>query len=206
MQHGRLRWLTPDDLDERARAVYDEIAGGPRAQGSQAFALTDDQGRLNGPFNAMLVSPEVGDPVQALGSAIRYRTSLDSRSREIAILALAVTRQCDFEWYAHVRVGAAAGLTAVEIEALHSGQAAPSFSGVERTVHQVVCEVATSRHLSDRSYEVAQSVLGQVALNELIVLVGYYDLLELLLSVWRTPLPAGEPSPFAERSASTAAE
>jgi hypothetical protein len=38
-------------------------------------------------------------------------------------------------------------------------------------------------------------------LAELVVLVGYYDLLALSLRVWRTPLPAGENSPFPLESA-----
>ena len=67
--HGRLPWPTPDELDEPRRAVYDAIAGGPRAAGPQAFRLTDDDGRLEGPFNAMLVSPGVGLALQELGAA-----------------------------------------------------------------------------------------------------------------------------------------
>ena len=42
----------------------------------------------------------------------------------------------------------------------------------------------------------ASEALGTRVLMELIALVGYYDLLALSLTVWRTPLPAGAPPAF----------
>ncbi len=126
--HGRLPWYAPHELDEPAKALYDRIAGGPRAQGPQAFDLTDGTGRLHGPFNAMLISPEVGGAIQELGSAIRYKSGLSPRAREIAILEVSAVRRSSFEWYAHERVGLQAGVTLDEIAALHDGVPAPTLT------------------------------------------------------------------------------
>ena len=196
MQHGRLAWFAPEDLDASARALYDTITGGPRAQGPRAFALTDDDGRLNGPFNAMLVSPDVGSALQELGAAIRYRTSLEPRAREIAILEVSVLRRCSFEWYAHERVGRQAGLTAAEIDALHAGGEVPTFGAGEAMVRELVRTLLRERDLDDRTFARASETLGSRVLTELIALVGYYDLLALSLTVWRTPLPAGAAPAF----------
>lgn len=195
-QHGRLPWFAPQDLDPPARALYDAIAGGPRAQGARAFPLTDEDGRLNGPFNAMLVSPEVGTALQELGAAIRYRTSLGARAREIAILEVSVLRRCSFEWYAHERVGRQAGLTGEEIAALHAARDAPSFTAEESLVRELARTLLRERDLGDAAFARAEQALGTRVLMELIALVGYYDLLALSLSVWRTPLPAGAPPAF----------
>jgi 4-carboxymuconolactone decarboxylase len=54
---ARLAGFLPGDLTEEQAAVYQAISGGPRAAGPQLFALTDGEGRLRGPFNAMLLSP-----------------------------------------------------------------------------------------------------------------------------------------------------
>jgi 4-carboxymuconolactone decarboxylase len=51
---------TPDELDPAQRELYETITGGPRAAGPSPFALVDAAGRLNGPFNAMLLAPELG--------------------------------------------------------------------------------------------------------------------------------------------------
>lgn len=199
--HGRLPWPTPAELDESRRAVYDAIAGGPRAAGPQAFRLTGTDGRLEGPFNAMLVSPGVGLALQDLGAAVRYRTSLSDRAREIAILALAALRRSDFEWYAHERVGRRAGLTEEELASLLAGENPGSLSGNETLLLRTTRLLATAGDLDDDAFASAEEGLGREQLAELVVLVGYYDLLALSLRVWRTPLPAGETSPFSLESA-----
>jgi 4-carboxymuconolactone decarboxylase len=195
-EHGRLPWFAPGELGANARALYDRIAGGARAQGPRAFALTEPDGRLNGPFNAMLLNPEVGNALQELGAAIRYRSGLTDRAREIAILEVSVLRRSSFEWYAHARVGKHAGLTDAEIAAIHDGAAAATLDATETLVRELVRTLLRERDLDDATYAAAAGVLGDVVLSDLIALVGYYDLLALSLRVWRTPLPAGTPSAF----------
>ena len=45
--------------------------------------LVDDQGRLQGPFNAMLFHPAIGMALQELGRALRFSGELPPRAREI---------------------------------------------------------------------------------------------------------------------------
>jgi len=195
--HGRLPWFAPVDLDPEQRALYDRIAGGPRAAGPQAFPLTDDAGRLNGPFNAMLVSPEVGGTLQEVGAAIRYRSALSAREREIAILEVSRLRRSEFEWYAHERVGRAVGLTGDEVRALQRGEPAPKFSAREAIVRRVAHDALVDRTLADDLLAEAETAIGTRALMDLVSLVGYYDLLALTMAVWRTPLPDGAEPVFA---------
>lgn len=192
--HGRLSWPRPEELDPARRAVYDAIVAGPRAAGP--FQLVDAEGRLEGPFNAMLLSPGAGLALQELGAAVRYRTSLPDRLREIAILALAAVLRSDFEWYAHERLGRGIGLSDAELTALRVGGTADTFSAEELAVVDATRALATTGDLDDEAFVSAHLALGQEALAEVVVLVGYYQLLAMLLRVWRTPLPAGETSPF----------
>lgn len=197
--HGRLCWPTRGELDEQRRALYDAIVGGPRASGQPAFRLTDDAGRLEGPFNAMLVNPTLGVVVQELGAAIRYRTALSDRSREIAILTLAVERGSEFEWYAHERVAQRVGLTTGELAALRDGTDDAAFSLAERLVRRGVVSLCRDRDLSDDIYAALIEAIGYEQVGELLTLTGYYELLALSLQVWRTPLPAGEVTSLTSR-------
>lgn len=189
MNIGRLPHPTPDELSADQRAVYDEIVGGPR--GSGPFPLTDDEGRLHGPFNAMLVHPGVGLSLQRLGADIRYRSALEARERELAILAVARLRDSDFEWYAHERAGLAAGLTPGELDALDRGATPDTLGDRERTVLLVTRALVVDRDLGDATFADAARTLGLAVLADLVTLVGYYDLLALSLRIWRVPLPSG---------------
>jgi alkylhydroperoxidase family enzyme len=188
---GRLPWPTPHELDEPARALYRQIAGGRRAAGPQPFALTDADGRLHGPFNVMLASPDVGAALQALGTAIRYESELPARAREIAILELARLRRSEFEWYAHRGAGEQAGLTAAELSALHDDAPAPTFSHEESAVRDLVRLLIVDRDLDDAAYARGVEALGQSGMVDLLALVGYYDTLALMLRAFRAPLPDG---------------
>lgn len=193
--HGRLPWLSLDDLSPHAREVYDSITGGDRAR-QAAFRFVSEDGRLEGPFNAMLYSPEVGNALQSLGSVLRFKTTLGDRAREIAILTLAAARQSDFEWYAHEAVGSLVGLSNSEILSIKKGHASISFSPTEAHTHAATLELIRDRQLSDDILSTMVNAVGYTGVQELISLVGYYELLALLMRVWQTPLPEGINSPF----------
>lgn len=185
----RLRALRPAELTETQRQVYEHIAGGPRTAGPQLFELVDPQGRLNGPFNAMLVAPGVGDALQSLGAAVRYATQLTPRIREMAILAVATATDCAFERYAHEPIGRAAGLEQEEVEQLRTPGTWSPPDPAERLAHAVVEALLAGRDVDDATYDNARAELGEAVLVELAVLVGYYQTLALTMRLFRIGVP-----------------
>ncbi len=184
----RLAKLRPEELDDDQRAVYDAIAGGPRATGS-AFRLVDDGGGLEGPFNAMLLQPGLGGALQELGSAVRYRTAMTTRAREIAILTVARVWRSEFERYAHEAVAAAAGFTAYELNGLRSGDGSAFPDPADRLILDLATALAERGDLTDDEFASARDALGLPVLFELTTLIGYYSTLALQLRVFRVAAP-----------------
>ncbi|WP_243075467.1 carboxymuconolactone decarboxylase family protein [Microbacterium sp. SS28] len=180
---ARIPALTPDALSVAQFDLYDAIAGGPRAQGPQHFALTRPDGSLRGPFNAFLLAPELGGALQDVGAALRYRGSLSDRAREIAILLVAARWDSAFEREAHEAVGAAAGLSEDELAALRAGEVA-GFTGEEGLVARVTAALLDG-DLDDGLWDAASVALGPEVIFELTTLVGYYATLALQLRVFR---------------------
>ncbi len=189
MTMPRLAKLSPTELDEQQRALYDAIASGPRARGPQLFALTDADGGLEGPFNAMLLSPPVGGALQALGSAVRYGSGFANRDREIAILVVAHAWNCEFEVYAHEAVGRAAGLSDGELAALRTAEY-EQLPEHDRLIASTSAALAVRSELSDAEFSAARDALGLRLLFELTTLVGYYATLALQLRVFDVPTPS----------------
>jgi len=175
--------------------VYRSISGGPRAAGPQLFALTDSEGRLRGPFNAMLLSPPVGAALQAVGAAVRYRSSLSDRVREMAVLLVAAHWGSAFEREAHEAVGHACGLTEEELDALRSGALPDLTDPDETTALRTADSLLHSGSLGDEEYRTAVSAIGERGLFELTTLVGYYSTLALQLRVFAGE--EGKPRPSA---------
>ena len=185
---ARIGKLAPSSLDEAQRSLYDAIAGGRRAQGPQLFRLVDENGRLEGPFNAFLLQPRLGSALQALGSSVRYDTGLDDRCREIAILVVAAHWRSDFEWYAHEAVARSAGLDDAELAAVREGRHT-ELTGPEAVVARTAAALVVRGDLDDAEYLEAVEVVGTAGLFELLTLVGYYATLALQLRVFRVPAP-----------------
>lgn len=185
----RLYRLRPEQLDADQKAVYDGIAGGDRAQGVQHFPLTADDGSLNGPFGVMLHAPRVGSSLQDLGAAIRYRTSLTARVREIAILVVAQSTGSGFEWWAHERVGRAVGLSDAELEALAVGRFRAD-DPVEEASAGLCQALLGGGPLDDQAYDAFVRQLGVEAMVELSTLVGYYRTLADLMRVFDVGVPS----------------
>lgn len=189
---SRLPPATPGMLNEHQRAVYDAIVGGRRAAAGRAPALANADGSLVGPFNAMVSAPSVGLALSALGEAVRYGTSFSAREREIAILTVAAARSSSFEWWAHERIARAVGLSDEEIDGIR--RAAPAFTDArEAEVSGFVMAALRHEPIVESTYRHAVEVLGVETLIELVVLVGYYEALATLLTVFDVGAPELRP-------------
>lgn len=184
----RLARLRPEELDEAQRRVYDAIVTGPRAAGGARPSFVDEQGRLGGPFNAMLLSPGVGDALQRLGAELRYGCALPDRVREMAILLVAHHCRCEYEFYAHAAIGRRAGLTDDDI-ASYRTESPAVHDDLESLVARLTLTLLTTGDLPDPLYTEAQDTLGLPTIVELIALVGYYRLVATVLTTFRVPVP-----------------
>jgi len=184
----RLAVLSSDEMTAEQVGLYREILSGPRGQGPRAVLLSSGAGGLAGPFNAMLYAPAVGRPLQELGAAIRFRTHLAPRIREMAILLAAQARDSEYERASHEPIGREAGLTEPEIEALRAGTD-PGFADkqerVAYSVARALVGTTVPADLDDKEYAIAAGALGEEGLVELSTLVGYYATLALQMRIFR---------------------
>ena len=187
----RLPRLYPPFADPHRQALHAALVGGRRGTGPQAFDLTAPDGSLVGPFGLMLQAPHLGGPLEALGAAVRFETSLSARIREIAILTVAAVADSEFEQYAHERVAREEGLDDSELTAIRSlsfgnhGGADPG----EVLVHRVTARLASAGPIDDETYARTVAVVGERGMLELVVLVGYFTMLAQMMSVFGVGAP-----------------
>lgn len=180
---SRIRPLPPTALTPDQAALYAAITGGPRAAGPQHFAITSADGSLRGPFDAMLRSPAVGAAQQELGAAIRYRTQLSDRARELAILLVAARWSSIFEREAHEAIALSLGFGDEELAAI-AGEDVSGLGGEELLVGRTVIALLDG-DLTDAEWHAARAAFGEGGVFELTALVGYYATLALQLRVFR---------------------
>jgi 4-carboxymuconolactone decarboxylase len=174
----------PEDLTDDQRHLYEAITTGPRSTGPQLFALTEGDGVLRGPFNAFLHSVALGDALQRLGAAVRYRSGLSDRVREMTILVVAAHWDCAFEREAHEAVGAAAGVTEEEMRAIRERRT-PSLADPREIASIAVATAMVAGDVGDEVWDQCLPALDQATVFELSTVVGYYAALALQMRVFR---------------------
>ena len=185
----RIAKLQPPFRNEDQERLYASITSGPRGGRQGPFALVDETGALTGPFNAMLLQPDVGAALQELGSALRFQGTLPGRARELAILVVAAHWSSAFEQHAHEAAGRQAGLTEAELAAVRAGEEPGLADPAERAAVRAARALARAGDLDDGEYAAAVAQLGEAGVFELTTLVGYYATLALQLRVFRVDAP-----------------
>lgn len=185
----RLVPLDPHLLDDQQRALYDAIAHGPRAAHSTLVPVVEPDGTLAGPFDPLLRSPAIGAVVQQLGAALRYGSSLSPRERELVTLLVGGRGGSAYEIGAHGRLGAQAGLTGDEVRVCAAGDVPPVTDPRERALLALAAALADD-DVPATVADDALARLGEPALVEVIILVGYYRMLGGLLEVAGVPAPS----------------
>ena len=192
----RFKVLTLDEMTPAQRVVADNIRSGPRAGVSGSAANSGNS--VGSPFNVWLRSPEVADPIQQVGSYIRFKSSLGPRLNEFAILITAREWTSQYEWYAHHRLALQAGLNPQVAQAVAEGHRPTGMQPDEEIVYDFSRELHQTRRVSDATYARALQQFGERGVMDLIAVNGYYTLVSMTLNVDRTPIPNGGPLPLAE--------
>src|SRR5579885_2362957 len=109
LRGDRFKPLTYSQLTPEQKTLADHLLDGER-------------GTLNGPFNVLLRSPELGDQAQKLGAYVRFHSSLPRKLNEFAILLTGRYWNAQYEWYAHRRLAEQAGLSPAIIAAVAAGE------------------------------------------------------------------------------------
>ena len=195
LRGDRFRGLGYAEMTPEQRVMLDHTVNSARA-------VTNTT--ANGPFNVLLRSPEIGDLVQQLGNSIRFASGLTPAQRELATLAAGRAWTSRYEWYAHARYAADAGIPAAVIDALAAGRAPDlgTLSKDEALAWRVAEEMMFTRRVTDATYRDALAGLGEQRLAAAATLAAYYELVSMTLNVDRYPLPSSAPPGAAEALAS----
>jgi len=171
------------EMTPAQRSIAEAIMSGPR-------------GRMSGPFNTWLRSPELADRLQKVGEYVRFKTSLDKRINEMAILMTAQAWGSQYEWYAHAPFALKAGLDPSVIAAIGAGRKPDNMKDDEAIVWEFTTQLRRDHSVDDAIYARALEKFGEAGIIDLVAVNGYYDVVSMTLNVARVKPPAEAEMPF----------
>jgi 4-carboxymuconolactone decarboxylase len=153
--------------------------------------LAGERRGMGGPFNVLLRSPELGDLAQQLGAQVRFHSSLPRKLNEFAIIITARYWTAQYEWYAHKRAALEAGLSPAIVDAIATGKRPAAMQPDEEAIYTFSDEILKTKQVSDATFQAAIKAFGERGVVDLIGVIGYYQLVSMVLNVDRYPLPDG---------------
>ena len=176
---NRMPPLSEDQMTPEQQAAVEE------------FKAARNTNRFGGPFMVLLRSPEMMNRARNVGDYVRFRSALPPRLSEFVILLTARHWTQNYEWYVHAPIAEREGLDTAVIEAVADGRRPAELADDEAAVYDFCMELLRNHEVSDPTYARMVEHLGEMGIIDTIGILGYYQLLAMVMNTARTPLPEG---------------
>ena len=181
----RLRQLSYEELDPSVRPLADDI-------------LKVSSAALGGPYNALLRSPDMARRCFELLDYLRFKTSVNKRLNELAILIQARLSNAQYEWWAHEPIARRAGLSEAVMADLRACRRPAQMQDDERLVFDFCIQLSLNHRVPDALWQEVVERMGEQAAVDLTVLSGTYVMVSMLLNATQVGIPNGGPEPLQE--------
>ena len=184
------------DTQDRMPRLSDEDMTPEQQSAVEEFKRMRNTTTFGGPFIPLLRSPEVLQRARNLGDHALFNTVLPPRLSEFVILMTARHWTQHYEWGAHAAIAEREGLDSDIIAAVADGRRPANMASDEMALYDFCMELFRTRSVSDPTYERFVSQFDEIGVIDTISIMGYYQLLAMVMNTTRTPLREGmEPIP-----------
>ncbi|MFD0668721.1 carboxymuconolactone decarboxylase family protein [Ramlibacter sp. MAHUQ-53] len=181
----RLSQIAYEDLPPAVRPLADDI-------------LKVSSAALGGPYNALLRSPDMARRCFDLLDYLRFRTSVDKRLNELAILIQARIANAQYEWWAHEPIARRAGLSDEVMRDLRQCRRPTGMQADESLVYDYCTELTLNHRVPEGLWHEAVDRMGEQAVIDLTVLSGTYVMVSMVLNATQVGIPGGAEPPLQE--------
>lgn len=187
---GRLQLLRPGDLLPAQQELYGYLlATKLRWAEESKFQGQLADGRMIGPFNGFLQTPEMSRAFNDWVDAEAAHTSLAGDVRQVIVLAVGTAWDAAYEIYAHAAVGRQAGLSEATIQSIIAGHEPHDLSPQAAAAYRFTDALARERSVDDALYAATVAALGTQGVADMVNLIGIYLATSALLNAFRIPVP-----------------
>ncbi len=135
------------------------------------------RGRLINIYKLLLHSPALAESWFAHNNAVRWKTELDGRLRELVIIRIGLLTGADYIVRQHVpALAIAEGLTPEECEALKDWRGSSLFGEADRAALAYADAMTREIQIPDSVYAPLKGFFNERQIVELTVLIGTYNM------------------------------
>jgi alkylhydroperoxidase family enzyme len=165
---ARIDYPDLDSADDDVRAVAQQVRD---ARG----------GRLLNLYRMQLHNPAITAGWLALGTAVRYKSELDPKLRELAICYVARLTGAEYEWQAHRKLALGEGFDGQALDGILDWRSSKAFDERQRAVLGVAEASTRNVEVDDATFNSVKAHLPARHIVELVATIGYYNMVARFL-------------------------
>jgi 4-carboxymuconolactone decarboxylase len=187
----RLPLLPPTSLSPDQAELYDDMVAVIEKNFGDLVARRND-GALIGPFNAWLHFPQFGKPAWAFNRAMWEHSVLPAAIHQLVILVTAAKFGARYEIYGHQYFAQRAGLAEQKIATIVAGERPADLTHDEGVAYDMVAALNRGGPLPETTYRAVLTTFGDVALAEIVFLVGCFSMVGVAHNAFDASVPGRE--------------
>ena len=164
-----------------ARIAYADETGDPEITALAAQIRAERGGQVPNIYRMLLNSPPVARGWLNLLTAIRHKSTLAGRHRELVIIRIAVVNGAEYERTIHIPIARNEGLTDAQIEAIAEWGTATVFDDADRAVLAYTDAMTREVHVPDAVFAAVKKHFDARRITELTATVAAYNLVSRFL-------------------------
>jgi alkylhydroperoxidase family enzyme len=155
----------------------EEMARLPYLETDQVAPEYRDMLKRNTNLHKLLVnSPDMARAFSGLGGYIRFKSKLDPRLRELAILQVGWLERSEYEFTHHVKIGKEFGVTDDDIAGLiaETGGEPSTLEPLAKAILKGAREMARELAMSDATFAEIKRELSDEHMTDLVLTIAFY--------------------------------
>jgi 4-carboxymuconolactone decarboxylase len=142
-------------------------------------------------LGTMAYYPALTKAYMTFNAHVAGASTLDVRTREIAILRLSWLRKAEYEYVQHIILGLRAGLTQEEIERIEQGPDATGWNADDADILRAADELCADARLSKPTWDRLSARFSLQQVMDLIFIIGCYDVLAMAVNSFNSDIEPG---------------
>jgi alkylhydroperoxidase family enzyme len=169
--------MTREKLSPENQAIWDRVMKGRTGGG--------------GPYGILIYAPRMAEHFSAAENYFRHDGMLDTKDKELVILAAARELSARFPWSRHEIRAREAGVRSEAIETLRANGSLDALTEHERLMVDIAHSLLRERRVSGDLFSRALAQLGPERLVETVGLVSHYNMISCVANVFDLAAPEG---------------
>jgi len=139
-------------------------------------------------YKALAHAPDLCLAFMRLGNKVLFKSRIDPKLRELAILRVSRLTKARYEREQHESIARDLGMDELQIDAVKKWQGSRHFDKHEQTVLQYTDELTGQVRAKNSTYKKLQAFLSEREIVELTVTVGFYNMVSRVLEALEVDL------------------